>query len=201
MAPKKKGKKGKKEAAGGSPGPAKHADMPADPAAWVLGERLARMHVKVVEAEAGHTDVSGRLEQNQEDNKEVFAHLERELAQKTEQVAALEARVRLLQEENGMQSMLADRRLASQQEAYETEIARLKRDHDIVEADLEPGFGYPAATGEQATQQHNSQPGATRSVDSYDAKQLLGMIVRSRPNVYHQVRTWLLDESGTKGQL
>ena len=202
MAPKKKGKKGKKDAAAAGGGsPVKRADMPGDPAEWVLEDRLARMHVKVVEAEAGHTDVSGRLEQNQEDQKEIFAHLERELAQKTDEVAALEARVRLLQEENGMQRLLADGRLASQQEAYETEIARLKCDHDIVEADLEPGFGYPAATGEQATQQHNSQPGATRSVDSYDAKQLLGMIVRSRPNVYHQVRTWLLDESGTKGQL
>ena len=202
MAPKKKGKKGgKKEAVADGGGSPLRADMPRDPAAWVLEERLARMHVKVVEAEAGHTDVSGRLEQNQEDQKEIFAHLERELAQKTDEVATLEARVRLLQEENGMQSLLADRRLASQQEAYETEIARLKRDHDIVEADPEPGFGYPAATGEQATQELNSQPGATRSVDLYDAKQLLAMIVSSRPNVYQQVRTWLLNQSGTKGQL
>ena len=158
MAPKKKGKNGKKEAAGGSPGPAKHADMPADPAAWVLGERLARMHVKVVEAEAGHTDVSGRLEQNQEDNKEVFAHLERELAQKTEQVAALEARVRLLQEENGMQSMLADRRLASQQEAYETEIARLKRDHDT----LRPISNRALATRPRLASRRRSSTTASR---------------------------------------
>lgn len=202
MAPKKKGKKGGKKAAAADSGgsPDKLTDVPRDPAAWVLEERLARMQVKVAEAEAGHTDMSGRLEQVQDDQKEIFAHLERELARKTDDVAALEARVRLLEEENAMQRSMADGRLASQREAYEAEIARLKRDYDIVEADVEPGFGYPAATGEQATQQYQSQPGAMASVDSYDAKQLLGMIVSSRPNVYHQVRTWLLDESEAKGQ-
>ena len=202
MAPKKKGKKGGKKAAAADSGgsPDKLTDVPRDPAAWVLEERLARMQVKVAEAEAGHTDMSGRLEQVQDDQKEIFAHLERELARKTDEVAALEARVRLLEEENAMQRSMADGRLASQREAYEAEIARLKRDYDIVEADVEPGFGYPAATGEQATQQYQSQPGAMASVDSYDAKQLLGMIVSSRPNVYHQVRTWLLDDSEAKGQ-
>lgn len=200
MAPKKKGKKGSKKVAAADSSPVKLTDVPRDPAAWVLEERLARMQVKVAEAEAGHTDMSGRLEQVQDDQKEIFAHLERELARKTDEVAALEARVRLLEEENHMQRSMADGHLASQREAYEAEIARLKRDYEIVEADAEPGFGYPAATGEQATQQYQSQPGALRSVDSYDAKQLLGMIVSSRPNVYHQVRTWLLHESGAKGQ-
>ena len=201
MAPKKKGKKGGKKQAAADSGdsPDKLTDVPRDPAAWVLEERLARMQVKVAEAEAGHTDMSGRLEQVQDDQKEIFAHLERELARKTDEVAALEARVRLLEEENRMQRSMADERLASQREAYEAEIARLKRDYNIVEADVEPGFGYPAATGEQATPQYQSQPGAMRSVDSYDAKQLLGMIVSSRPNVYRQVRTWLLDEGGAKG--
>ena len=207
MAPKSKSKKKEKKETDAGSGLLKAAGEPGDPVELtllvpILEDRLARMQVKLEVARAGHTDASGRLDQQQVDQNEVFEHLERELAKKTDEIAALEARVLLLQEENAMQSMLADRRLASQQEAHETEIARLKCEHDIVEADLAPSFSAPAATGgELVTPQLNSQPDATRSADSYDAKHLLRMIVSSRPNVYHQVRIWLLDEGGTKGRL
>lgn len=174
----------------------------------ILEERLARIQGKLAVEQAGHREARRDLEKQQGDQKGIFEHLERELAKKTAEVATLEARVLVLQEENGMQSMLAGGRLASQQEAYEAEIARLKRDHDIVEADIAPSFSAPAAAGEQATPRlfhcgatvsYRQPPVGTHSADSYDAKQLLRMIVASRPSVYFQVRAWLLDESGTKG--
>ena len=94
----------------------------------LLKQNLAEYERGSNEGSDQRKELQGSLDKQQEDQKDIFQYLNGELAKKTDEIVALEERVRELDDKNDMQMREQEGRLAAQKDAADQEIARLHKE-------------------------------------------------------------------------